>query len=54
MIVVKRMKPVDAVEVVRCKDCKWFDPVRQECCGSGERNFFVQNHSVQIWWYTRR
>lgn len=25
---------VDAVEVVRCKDCKWFDPVRQECCGN--------------------
>ena len=24
----------DAVEVVRCKDCKWFDPVRQECCGN--------------------
>ena len=34
MIVVKRMKPVDAVEVVRCKDCKWFDLVRQECCGN--------------------
>ena len=25
---------VDAVEVVRCKDCRWFDPVRQECCGN--------------------
>ena len=25
---------VDSVEVVRCRDCKWFDPVRQECCGN--------------------
>lgn len=25
---------VDAVEVVRCKDCKWLDPIKQECCGN--------------------
>ena len=30
---------VDAVEVIRCRDCKWFDPVRQECCG----NFVTNN-----------
>ena len=25
---------VYAVEVVRCKDCKWFDPIKRECCGN--------------------
>lgn len=32
--VVKNMKTVDAVEVVRCRDCKRFDPIKRECCGN--------------------
>lgn len=31
MIVVKRMKPVDAVEVVRCKDCKYYHAAIEWC-----------------------
>ena len=29
---------VDAVEVVRCKDCKWFDPIKQEWISATERS----------------
>lgn len=29
----------DAVEIVRCKDCKWFD--RTECCNCKYMNDFV-------------
>lgn len=28
-----RQKPIDAVPVVRCKDCKWFDRKEGSCLG---------------------
>lgn len=33
---------VDAVPVVRCKDCKWYD--RTECCNCKYMNDFVEDN----------
>ena len=33
--VVKEQQSVDAVEVVRCKDCKWYDPSDELCLREG-------------------
>lgn len=37
---IDRMPTVDSVEVVRCKDCKWYQPDADKWCGYFERMGF--------------
>lgn len=41
---INNLQPVDAVEVVRCKDCKYFDG---ECCDRYADETLGYSHSTQ-------
>lgn len=45
--VIQSMPTVDAVEVVRCKDCKWFDPNEDVMSQSGACEY---HEMVKMFW----
>lgn len=52
-LVIDEMPTIDAVEVVRCKDCRWFDKKTEHSsygyCHAMKHDYFSKNWEISIY-----